>query len=62
MAMRDYQCTKCGHEFEALSKNIKRTCPECRGKLQTVFKGTPAYHDLYSPMHPRKGRGRGGRG
>ncbi|WP_437230128.1 FmdB family zinc ribbon protein [Planctomicrobium sp. SH661] len=60
MPNRDYRCEECGHECEELSARIKRTCPSCHHKtLQVVFKQLPVYHDRYSPMHPRKGRGRG---
>lgn len=39
-----------------------KKCPECgKKKLKKQFSQT-RYHDTYSPMHPRRGRGVGGHG
>lgn len=63
MPLYDYRCEACEEEFE-LRHNMSETrkkCPECgKHKLKRIFKTAPAYHDHYSPMHPRAGRGRGG--
>jgi putative FmdB family regulatory protein len=63
MPLYDYECNDCGNEVELFHgmNETRRKCPEC-GKLQLkrAFKSAPAYHDHYSPMHPRAGRGRGG--
>jgi putative FmdB family regulatory protein len=54
MPTYEYECTKCGHTFEAL-QSMKdaplSTCPECRGKVRrhiggglgVIFKGSGFY-------------------
>jgi putative FmdB family regulatory protein len=71
MPRYDFKCTECGAKIEIevervdLKDKYRRKCPTC-GKVRNFTKdwsaGMPAYHDRYSPMHPRAGRGRGGRG
>ena len=54
MPTYDYECTKCGHEFELVQKMTdkpRRQCPKCRGKVQRkigtgagiIFKGSGFY-------------------
>jgi len=65
MPIYEFHCEACDAEVEEilpLGKTLKK-CPEC-GKLklkQKQFSRT-VYHDLYSPCHPRRGRGVGGYG
>ena len=59
----DMQCDACNHELEvvhAISEPHPKKCPACgKQKLRVAFKKAPAYHNHYSPMHPRVNRGRG---
>jgi len=58
MPTYDYECQKCGYEFEAfqqMSAEPLKTCPECKGKVQRLigtgagllFKGTGFYETDY---------------
>lgn len=39
---------------------MQKTCPACRRrKIRRDFTSAPAIHHHYSPMHPRRNRGRG---
>ncbi|REJ65591.1 MAG: zinc ribbon domain-containing protein [Planctomycetota bacterium] len=62
MPLYEYQCDACGHKLEILqriSDKAKRKCPKCdKPKLVKIIHA-PAYHNHYSPMHPRIDRGRG---
>ena len=64
MPIYEFQCGECGEVCEErlpLGKSIKK-CPSCgKLKLKKLFSKV-IYHDTYSPMHPRKGRGVGGYG
>ena len=63
MPLYDYVCDACGHEFErwhGMGDKLPRTCPKCkRRKVRRDFTSAPAIHHHYSPMHPRRNRGRG---
>jgi len=59
MPIYEYQCEKCGHEFEReqrITADPIKTCPECKARKvkklisQTSFvlKGGGWYNDLYS--------------
>lgn len=40
MPTYDYECTKCGHQFEkfqAMSDPPVKTCPKCRGKVKRLI-------------------------
>ncbi len=63
MPTYDYECTKCGHEFEAFQKmnDEKLThCPKCKGKVRRligggsgiIFKGTGFYETDYKKKSP----------
>jgi len=42
MPTYEYECTKCGHTFEAfqsIKDNPLSRCPECRGALRRVIHG-----------------------
>lgn len=54
MPTYDYECAKCGHEFELVQKMTdapRKQCPKCRGKVQRkigtgagiIFKGSGFY-------------------
>lgn len=58
-------CLDCKKKFthEApIQEGPTRVCPKCGGNAQVHWKGAaPAVHNTgYSPVHPRKYRGRGG--
>lgn len=64
MPIYQYTCAACGANVELLQKMGETTkkCPECsKNKLKKQFSKT-IFHDTYSPMHPRRGRGVGGYG
>jgi len=64
MPIYEYQCTKCGHEFEVLQKFSDAplsTCPKCKGKVKKVIsntsfvlKGSGWYADGYSSPSAKK--------
>lgn len=64
MPLYEFNCQDCDKHFEFILRigETKRKCPECKGKLKKVVFCKSNYHDTYSPMHPRKGRGVGGYG
>ena len=42
MPTYEYECTKCGHEFELdqkISDPPRKRCPKCRGKLIRLISG-----------------------
>ena len=46
MATYEYECTKCGHEFEvqqSMNDEPKKRCPKCRGKVMRVISGGGGY-------------------
>lgn len=46
MPIYEYECTKCGHEFEikqSMTEEAKKRCPECRGKVMRVVTGGGGY-------------------
>lgn len=65
MPTYDYTCKYCKTEIDIIHdiNDTKRKCPTC-GKLglKRAWRQVAAVMDLYSPMHPRKGRGRGNTG
>jgi putative FmdB family regulatory protein len=65
MPMYGFKCSECNEECEFILKygETRRKCPSC-GKLKLVQElfGRTSVVDTYSPMHPRRGRGRGGAG
>lgn len=64
MPIYEFKCDSCYKVSEFLLRldESKKKCPECgKLKLQKVM-SLPIYHDLHSPMHPRRGRGVGGYG
>lgn len=64
MPIYEFRCGACDEVSEFLLQvgETKRKCPECgENKLKRLI-SNPNYHDTYSPMHPRRGRGVGGYG
>jgi putative FmdB family regulatory protein len=62
MPTYDYQCTKCGHIFEAfqsIKEHPLKECPKCKGHLKRligtgggiIFKGTGFYETDYKRKH-----------
>ena len=65
MPIYEFDCEGCGehHEFILKLGGTKRKCPTCgENKLKKKLFSQSNYHDTYSPMHPRRGRGKGGAG
>lgn len=61
MPIRDYQCEGCNHEFENLDRTPAklRKCPSCgKNKLVVIHKQMAAYHNLRSPAHPDRLKGK----
>ena len=65
MPTYDYECTKCGHVFEAfqsITAEPLKKCPECKGKVQrligtgggVLFKGSGFYQTDYRSDGYRK--------
>jgi putative FmdB family regulatory protein len=64
MPIYEYQCTKCGHEFEVMQKFSDKPvskCPECTGKVKKVIsntsfvlKGSGWYADGYASPAAKK--------
>jgi len=63
MPIYEYQCEKCGHEFEReqrITDEPVKTCPSCRAKkvrrlisrTAFVLKGSGWYSDLYASKKP----------
>lgn len=64
MPLYEFACAKCKKhsEFLLAMGETKKKCPECGAlKLERLISNIQ-YHDTYSPMHPRRGRGHGGAG
>ena len=64
----EYECGKCGHEFEReqpITDEPIKTCPQCKARkarrlisrTSFVLKGSGWYSDLYSSKKDSKGRG-----
>lgn len=67
MPFYEYECTKCGAQEEHLlpmdKRHSKHKCGACGAKRGLKLQISQShYHDTYSPMHPRRGRGVGGYG
>lgn len=63
MPIYEYQCQKCGHEFEREQRIVEdpiKKCPSCKAnkakrlisKTSFVLKGSGWYNDLYSSAKP----------
>jgi putative FmdB family regulatory protein len=63
MPLYDLQCRACGYayeDFQLMDALRPVKCPKCgKKKVVRVLVKPPAVHNRYSPMHPRKNRGRG---
>lgn len=63
MPAYDLICGNCGHKMEVihgLNEKHPKKCPSCgKMKLRQDWSTPPAYHNHFSPLHPRKNRGRG---
>jgi len=66
MPIYEYQCQKCGHEFEREQRIVDdpiKKCPACKAnrakrlisKTSFVLKGGGWYNDLYSSAKPASG-------
>lgn len=61
----DYVCDACDHEVDIQHAmgETKKKCPDCgKMKLRRAWSQVAAYHNRFSPMHPRIGRGKGNTG
>lgn len=64
MPLYEFECNSCKEisEFMLPLGANKKKCPGCgKPSLKKIISQT-VYHDTYSPMHPRRGRGVGGAG
>jgi len=63
MILYDVTCNACGEMWEELQKmNAPQPtkCPKCgKKKVRRAFRKAVATYNKYSPLHPRKNRGRG---
>ncbi len=63
MPRYDLICEACGHKFEVvrtIHEPNPKQCPQCgKKKVRRDWSHPPAFHARYSPMHPRRNRGRG---
>jgi putative FmdB family regulatory protein len=68
MPTYEYQCRKCGHEFEREQRIVEdpiKRCPACKSnqarrlisKTSFVLKGSGWYNDLYSSAKPETSAG-----
>ena len=60
----DLQCEACGviyEDFLPMDTVMPIQCPHCKKKkkVKKVFRKAVATYNDYSPLHPRKHRGRG---
>jgi putative FmdB family regulatory protein len=59
----DMACSACGFEYETsapITEGPSKKCPSCKkNKAVQQFNTVPGIIRYESPMHPRKGRGRG---
>lgn len=59
----DQVCLDCKHKFKheaPISEGPTHVCPKCGGNAQLKWDKAPVVHNNgYSPVHPRKKRGRG---
>ena len=69
MPTYDYQCTECGHTFEAfqsMTEEPLKKCPECNGKVKRligggsglIFKGSGFYITDYKKSNSSVGGGK----
>lgn len=63
MPVYDMLCEGCDHKWDVvqpMSEALPTTCPECgKKKVRRAWSQPPAFIDTYSPLHPRRGRGKG---
>ena len=62
MTLYDLHCRECDHYFDEFQDRNARgpfRCPKCgRKRAYRTILSPPAFHDRYSPMHPRAGAAR----
>lgn len=62
MPLYDLQCSACGivsEAFQAMGAKQPTRCVSCGAKkVHRILLKPPVAHNNYSPMHPRKNRGR----
>lgn len=65
MPVYDLLCEDCGHTWDVIQPMeaaLPKSCPECKKhKVRRAWSQPPATIDTYSPLHPRRGRGKGSR-
>jgi putative FmdB family regulatory protein len=63
MTLYDLHCNACNAVFEAWQdRNAKGPfrCQKCgKKRAYRTLLAPPVFHDHYSPLHPRAGRGKG---
>ncbi|MDI6606623.1 MAG: zinc ribbon domain-containing protein [Candidatus Omnitrophota bacterium] len=58
MPTYEYECTKCGHSFEAFQKitdNHLDKCPECGGKVKRLISSGVGF--IFKPECPKANEG-----
>jgi len=66
MPTYEYECQKCGHEFEefqGITAKLLKACPKCKGKVKRllgagagfIFKGSGFYQTDYRSKNYRDG-------
>ena len=69
MPTYEYECQKCGHQFEQFQSIMAkplRSCPACRGKVKRllgagagiIFKGSGFYQTDYRSRNYKEGAGK----
>lgn len=61
MPIYEFNC-QCGHSFEtvcSIEDRTKQRCPLCKSRKLNQEFHAPFHIDSYSPLHPRRGRGKG---
>ncbi len=63
MPYYDLKCDACNEVSEGFQKMDAKQptrCTKCgKQKVRRIIVKAPAFRDTYSPMHPRRNRGRG---
>ncbi len=63
MPIYDLDCSACGNiseEFQSIHEKQPTRCAKCgKRQVRRVILKAPAFLNRYSPLHPRRNRGRG---
>jgi putative FmdB family regulatory protein len=63
MPLYDLECSACGEiseDIQTMDAKQPTRCAKCgKRQVRRILLKPPAYHNHFSPLHPRKNRGRG---